>query len=350
MNENSIEGCEVRSLGPYIEIRLPDCCREECVDVAEPAFPKGESIIDLPTDYVVIDLETTGLSSRWDEIIELAAVRVRGGVPVDLYQQIVKPQRQISEFITSLTGITNEMVADAPRVWDVLKTYLDFIGDDFIVGHNVGFDVGFIHRASGIYLNLPFQNNYINTIRVARKAYPGLGSYKLDVLCELLEIDGTNHHRALADCEQTFALFEKMRSCFHSADELRGLFVAHRNGVYKGASFDARLISSTVPDEEMDHDHVLYGKNVVFTGKLERLARKDAMQLVANLGGKNQNGVTKETNFLVLGNNDYCTTIKDGKSGKQKRAEELMLKGYDIAILDEQVFYELIAEGASGER
>ena len=85
-------------------------------------------------------------------------------------------------------------------------------------------------------------------------------------------------------------------------------------------------------------------KVCVFTGTLERMQRKDAMQLVVNLGGSCGDSVTAKTNFLILGNNDYCTTIKDGKSTKQKKAEALILKGNDLQIISETTFYDMISE------
>ena len=93
---------------------------------------------------------------------------------------------------------------------------------------------------------------------------------------------------------------------------------------------------------EFDVDNLLYQKVCVFTGELERMPRKEAMQIVVNLGGICGDGVTSKTNYLILGNNDYCKTIKDGRSSKQKKAEELKLKGQDIEIISEDVFYDMI--------
>ncbi len=95
---------------------------------------------------------------------------------------------------------------------------------------------------------------------------------------------------------------------------------------------------------EFDETHPLYGKLCVFTGTLEKMQRKDAMQIVVDLGGQVGNSVTKKTNFLILGNNDYCPLIKDGKSSKQKKAEALKLAGNDIEIISEDVFYDMISE------
>ena len=316
-----------------------------CVRKPRSELPRGMSIIALPDDYTVVDLETTGLSPYYDEILELAAIRVRGNEIVETYQQLVKPQCRISAFITSLTHITEEMVKDAPRIWDVLPGFLDFVGKDILVGHNISFDARFLHCNVGNYLNRPFENDYVNTVRIARKGLPGLPNYKLDELCTILEIDASNHHRALADCEQTNQLYQTLKGRFKTPEDLTGLFAQRQRERNRGSYLDARLITSTIPDEEMDHDHILYGKRVVFTGKLERYARREAMQLVANFGGVNQNTLTKDTDFLVLGCNDYCPTIKDGKSSKQKKAEKYALKGFGISILDEQTFYDLVADG-----
>ena len=91
-------------------------------------------------------------------------------------------------------------------------------------------------------------------------------------------------------------------------------------------------------------------KHCVFTGTLERMARKQAMQIVADLGGINENSVTKKTNYLILGNNDYCKTIKDGKSNKQKQAEAYKLQGQDIEIIPETVFYDMLGDELSTKK
>ena len=110
----------------------------------------------------------------------------------------------------------------------------------------------------------------------------------------------------------------------------------------QSSSLDARDIVTS--NAEFDETHPLFDKLCVFTGTLEKMARKDAMQAVVDLGGKVANSVTKKTNYLILGNNDYCSTIKDGKSSKQKKAESLKLAGNDIEIISENVFYDMISE------
>lgn len=98
-------------------------------------------------------------------------------------------------------------------------------------------------------------------------------------------------------------------------------------------------------DKELDEKNILYGKTCVFTGTLERMSRKQAETIVTSIGGIIGKGVTKKTNYLILGNNDYNAAVKNGKSSKHKKAEELQAKGSEIEIIPEDIFYELIGEG-----
>lgn len=111
---------------------------------------------------------------------------------------------------------------------------------------------------------------------------------------------------------------------------------------FERSSISAKDI--TTDKSDFDVTHPLFGKLCVFTGTLERMQRKDAMQIVVDFGGQVGNSVTKKTNYLILGNNDYCPLIKDGKSSKQKKAEALKLSGNDIEIISEDVFYDMISE------
>jgi DNA polymerase-3 subunit epsilon len=105
-----------------------------------------------------------------------------------------------------------------------------------------------------------------------------------------------------------------------------------------------RAANITATTTNFDETTSVYGKVFCFTGALQKMDRKDAMQIVVNLGGQCGDGVTKDTNYLVLGNNDYCASIKDGKSGKHKKAETYKANGMDIEIISENVFYEMLAE------
>lgn len=300
---------------------------------------KGTSLLTFPTDYAVVDIETTGLDTRWDEIIELSALRVRGGEVCGRYSTFIKPENEISSFITSLTGITNEDVADAPAIAEAIPGFLDFIGSDIIVGHNVHFDVNFIYDAATIHVGIPVTNDIVDTMRLARHILPQLKHHRLHDVADALGIIPAGAHRGLVDCETAHAVLQGLRA----VADLSGIDLSHASATTHGV----RASSITAEPGKERPDSPLYGKVCVFTGTLERMQRKDAMQLVVNLGGTCGDNVTAKTNFLILGNNDYCTTIKDGKSTKQKKAEALILKGNDLQILSETAFYDMISEDGS---
>lgn len=298
---------------------------------------KGNSLLIFPVDYTVVDIETTGLSPEYDEIIELCAVRYRNKDFVEKYTTLVNPSNEIDNFIEQLTGITNDMLATAPKIKEVLPEFLDFIGNDVIVGHNVNFDINFLYDNSIEYLSKPLTNDFVDTMRIARLLHKENRHNRLSDLSERYGLSYDGAHRSEYDCSLTnsvLQLFEKEFKESYGDDAKLNSLLGSPHGVR------AADIAASVSD--FDIDNPIYGKTIVFTGVLEKMLRKEAMQIVADLGGINGDSVTKKTNYLVLGNNDYCTTIKDGKSSKQKKAEDYKLKGYDIEIIPENVFYDMV--------
>lgn len=155
--------------------------------------------------YVVVDIETTGGGSPYHRITELGAVKIRNGIILDKYQQLVNPQRFISREIEALTGISNEMVRAAPKFIEVADAFDEFTKDAIFVAHNVSFDYGFI-QAEYQRLDRRFVRPYICTKAGMRKHYLGLQSYGLKNLCLHFGIILENHHRALADAEAAAGL------------------------------------------------------------------------------------------------------------------------------------------------
>lgn len=320
---------------------LHDLLSGECsaeIDEKPYVRHKGKSLLRDLCNYTVIDIETTGLDPQWDSIIELAALRVRNGAVTDTYQQLVRPADEISSFITDLTGITNEMLSDAPEINEVLDDYLEFIGNDVLVGHNVSFDINFIYDQCELNDRPKFQNDYIDTMRLSRRLFPDEKHHRLKDLVARFGIGSNVAHRALQDAADTQACYGRLisdaRAC--GIDVQAFEIKKHKPGV-KAADIIAC-------NTDIDPTTAIYGKCFVFTGTLSKMNRKDAMQIVVNMGGICGDNVTKKTDFLVLGNNDYCTTIKDGKSNKQKKAEQLRLSGQDIEILSENTFYSMIQD------
>lgn len=307
---------------------------------------KGKSIISFPADYTVIDLETTGLSTFYDDIIEVAALRIRNGEVVDRFQSLVRPvDGDIPGFIEKLTGITNAMVSSAPRRNRIIPKFINFIGDDIIVGHKVSFDVNFLYDNYMELLDTPVTNNFIDTMRIAKKLHPEFEHHRLRDLIDNFGIHAEGFHRAMEDCYSSYYCYLHMqKEILEKFDSFDNFIKSFKKKYSKkhGKSLDARTLSTAIT--EFDETHPIYKKMCVFTGKLEKMSRREAMQAVLDLGGEVGNGVTAKTNYLILGNNDYCSSIKDGKSNKQKKAEGLKTKGNDIEIITESVFYDMLDE------
>src|SRR3989440_5958670 len=160
-------------------------------------------------EFVVLDTETTGLRPGPNRVIEIAGIRMRGGEVIDSFQSLVNPNRRLPPFIVQFTGITQEMVAGAPGAEQIFPDFLQFIDGAILVGHNVGFDIGFLSYEAQL-LGYAFPIDGLDTIPLARRFLPGLRRFKLDVVAGHLKIPMVNRHRALGDAKVTAAIFMKL--------------------------------------------------------------------------------------------------------------------------------------------
>jgi len=166
-------------------------------------------LLDLPLNFIAIDFETTGLTPD-AEIIEIGMVKVINGEIKDRYNNLIRPQNPIPQEITSLTGITNEMVSDKKTWPEIVEEVLNFIGEDLLVAHNVDFDKGFLERGLGYIL----PNLWVDTWDLAKITIPSLPSYQLAFLADFLKVKKLVHHRAVTDAEMTAELFIKLIKSF----------------------------------------------------------------------------------------------------------------------------------------
>ena len=159
--------------------------------------------------FVVFDLETTGRSSGYDKITEIGAVKIENGEITDRFSTFVNPQRPIPKNIVELTSITDEMVADAPKIEEILPEFLDFCKGCVLVAHNADFDTGFIKKAVSD-CGLEYGFKYLDTLTLARAMYPELSNHRLSTLIKHLNIPLLHHHRAVDDAKATADMFLKM--------------------------------------------------------------------------------------------------------------------------------------------
>ena len=170
---------------------------------------KDKSLIEYPESYVVLDIETTGFSAENDEIIELSAVKVAENKVIAKFSQLVDPQRYISTYIANLTGISQEMLIGKPKIKEALSDFTEFVSDSLIIGHNVTFDIGFINNKLQKHFNTSFDNDYVDTLTIARQLLPDLKSKKLGSIATHFKFNTEGMHRGLKDCIVTNMCYQR---------------------------------------------------------------------------------------------------------------------------------------------
>ena len=159
-------------------------------------------------DFVVVDVEATGAKTPPNRLIELGAYRIRGGRIVDKFLSLVNPEIPIPRFVASLTGISNDMVRNAPVFASVAPQWLDFVSDSVLVAHNAPFDTSFLnHEISRVYPGHRMVNPHLCTVRLSRRALPDLSNHRLDTIANHFSIPIVSRHRAGSDALATAEIF-----------------------------------------------------------------------------------------------------------------------------------------------
>lgn len=172
---------------------------------------KGKALCCFPDDFVLLDIETTGLSPDYEDIIEISAIKVRDNRVVDTFSELINIKRPLSPFITSLTGITDKMLSCGDCAENVLYRFLDFAGNDIVMAHNANFDINFLYDKCLDKLGRIFDNDFVDTLKLARKLLPQLTHKNLDALADYYNIPPRKEHRALGDCEMTLEIYYRLK-------------------------------------------------------------------------------------------------------------------------------------------
>ena len=172
---------------------------------------KGENLNKFVDDYVLVDIETTGFSPVKDNIIEIGAIKVKNNEIISEYNELIKIDKILSPFTTKLTGITDEMLQSGKNITEVLKEFVKFSENKIIIGHNVTFDLGFLNYNCRKYLNYNLNNDYVDTMCMARKIVPNSINYKLGTLANLFNVSYEGAHRGLKDVQITYEVYNNLR-------------------------------------------------------------------------------------------------------------------------------------------
>lgn len=298
-------------------------------------------------NFITIDFETA--NSQRDSPCEIGLTFVQDKKIIETKSWLIKPMdNDFDDFNISIHGIKPHDVLNMPEFNSVWNEVLPLVENQFLIAHNASFDISVLRSTLSLY-GLPFPNiKYSCSYIFSKKVWEGLSAYDLKTLCKLNGIE-FNHHRAgddsKATAELTLKAFEKVgvNSIEDFPEKLKTtigqLFVGGYSPAESKRIYKPKDLSKIVGDP-LKHkpENIFYGRNVVFTGALSSMIRTQAQQLIVDIGGSIGNSVTKNTDFLIVGQQDYRVVGDDGMSSKQEKAIKLIEKGAEMEILSENDF------------
>lgn len=301
---------------------------------------KGNLKYFFPDEYVVLDIETTGLSNQFDNIIEIGAVKIKNDTELESFSTLVNPSYptpfELSPFISDLTGITSSMIASKGlSMHNALESFLSFIGDSILVAHNASFDINFLYDAIYSEFNLEFHNDYVDTMQIAKRhAFLDMDHHRVSDFVDLFDLNFypgfTQAHRALNDAWIEKQIFDLEKN------KLGGNWVKKQN-VRKQTSV---IIDIPKPNLNTDQKTILFEKNVCITGKFKEFNRSELVELIASLGAKFQPGIRVNTNILLIGDDKGPRS----STSKQKSAERFNENGKaNISLLTESELLKILS-------
>jgi DNA polymerase III subunit epsilon len=287
-------------------------------------------------EFCVIDIETTGLSPRYSNIIEIGMVKIAGGKIVSSYQSLVNPGRDIPYFITGLTGITNNDVYDAPFFEDIAPDISSFIGESVVTAHNLSFDKSFMKKEMEL-AGFSFLFYNLCTLKVSRRLLPMLKSRKLGSLCRHFHIKNSSEHRALEDAEVTAKILLKMLPQLkeeynvETVGELLNFQYAPKTGK-TGVPVKKSLASevSLLPDAPGLYYFLNSRKEIIYIGKAKSLRQRIRTYFSPTAPAKAKKIVKQSSHIKIeLTNSELTALLGEAELIKQEMPKHnRLLKTY----------------------
>ena len=254
-------------------------------DVDDRVVVHGTRDMGFDEEFVAFDLETTGLSSQKDRIIEIGAVRLKNGKEIDRFQTFVDPEQPLERKIVELTGITDDMLRGAPKIREVLPKFLEFVGDRVLVAHNSDFDTGFI-RAECRRQGLEYTFTAADTLILSQNLLPHLNKFKLNIVSEALSLPDFNHHRAGDDAMTCGLIMTKLMAMLeedHNIHTLQAINPAMMGLRAKGRITDrqARHIILFAKNQVGLRNlyHLISNSNLKYFKRVPRIPKSELLEL-----------------------------------------------------------------------
>ena len=285
-------------------------------DVDDTLAVHGDKNISFDEEYVAFDLETTGLYARRDKIIEIGAVRMRGGEEIDRFQCFVDPGVRLEKRTTDLTGITDDMLRGAPKIEQALPQFLEFVGDRVLVAHNAAFDTAFIQHACkdlGIAYNL----TSVDTLTVSQNLLPDLHRFSLDMVAKHFDLADFNHHRAGDDALICGLIMSKL------IGKLREIGVEDVQSINEAMLPLRPRFRRNHPTAMKCQHIVLFAKNQVGLRNLYQLISESNLLHFKKFPRIFKSELTKLREGILVGsaceNNELFQAVIDGRSDEELR-------------------------------
>lgn len=305
-------------------------------------------------DFSCIDFETANNNMNSACSVGIVAVKDLQIVKKDYF--LIKPvSPHFRHENTEIHGITPEMVENCeqfPGIWSKLSTY--FEQSNYIIAHNAHFDMSVLHETASAYnITIP-DFTYIDSISLSGKMKTGCGNSLIEC-AEYFNVPLENHHNSLADAEacaniviaaissSRYEDFNKYIKTFSSIKKRKYSDLSVKKTMSAGRFEKITFSELAATTSDFNTDHPLFGKNCVLTGELESLGRKEALQKILDIGGNVKSSVSSKTDYLIVGTQDKKLVGEDGLSTKEEKAYELIQKGKNIKIINEEEFLKLLS-------
>ena len=303
--------------------------------------------------FVAIDFETANESRS--SICEIGITEVINGKVQPSKSWLVKPEDNYYDpFNIYIHGITPSMTENSPEFPEVWKEVLPYLNNKIVVAHNTAFDMYALRDVLDMY-NIEYPEfDYFCTLRVSRYIIKDSCNYSLSTLLSHLNINAFANHRAGDDSYGcAMLMLECLKRSSLSIDELESTYEFERGKFQletfipqhslKHSNYSEFIKNMVVDESQISEDNYFFKKNVCFTGTCASGERKVLLQKIANVGGIPTNNVSRKTDVLVVGQQDYRIVGEDGMSTKQEKAYKLRNEGVNIEIISEKDFLTLIA-------
>ncbi len=276
-------------------------------DTARAAYGNNDGDLS-DSEFVVFDIETTGLSVSNCAITEIGAVKFKNGEVIEQFSTFVDPGVHIPENITELTGITDEMVSGAPKPVDAVRAFLDFTGQRMLIAHNANFDTSFIRKVCEDN-KIPFTNSYLDTVPLSKYLNPSLKRHKLDILAEHYGLGDFDHHRAFEDATMLAMIFGRM------CEQLK------KEGVNSVSEIAAAMSDRADPKKLPTYHMILFAKNLVGLKNLYKLVSKSYLDYFHRVPRVPKTALDNYREGLIVGSaceaGQLYKAILDGLSTEQ---------------------------------